>query len=104
MTDYRELLTRARNALQAITDPRAWKLIEEIDAALTEPDDGWMPIETVPKDGRDVLIGAWYNNGVWSAELAQWRHYANGWRWSYPVGQSGQPTHWQPLPNPPVRP
>jgi uncharacterized protein DUF551 len=65
---------------------------------------GWLPIETAPLDGRDVLIGAWYDSGVWGTELAQFRNYGNGMRWSFPVGQTGKPSHWQPLPKPPVQP
>lgn len=51
----------------------------------------WQPIETAPKDGTDLLL--------WEPSLGQSviAHSVNGeWPWFY------KPTHWMPLPDPPV--
>lgn len=71
---------------------------------------GWQPIDTVPKDGRDLLLyGYWYNylsrvadnvkskTGVKGFELGFWDTVTHFWRTSkeYPCFE---PTHWQPLP------
>jgi hypothetical protein len=57
----------------------------------------WMPIETAPRDGREVLI---YSGAVDVAlfEYGQW--------WSSGCDEYGNdrrvyPTHWMPLPPPP---
>lgn len=63
----------------------------------------WQPIETAPRDGTRVILGA---NGVsWygyyldnSKSRAPW----SGWRVPSMEPDPGcQPTHWQPLPDPP---
>lgn len=66
---------------------------------------GWQPIETAPKDGRNVLLYAdgvreyaRYVVGHWGKALltpAQWFDYAG----TKPLGLT--PTHWRPLPTPP---
>ena len=71
----------------------------EAIAAWNRRSDGWRPIESAPKDGTQVLlvddaptpeavIGYWDEN-------TDWRHVPGEWPLS--------PTHWQPLPAPPVR-
>lgn len=63
----------------------------------------WLPIETAPKDGTQVLLyhrrygtirGAWRNTGD---------EYGECWAGTYmmPGLTEIQPTHWQPLPQPP---
>lgn len=82
--------------------------------------DGWMPIETAPKDGTQVLLftdtraapasEAWYYMGIepFSAvQIGYWedtvdaplRQEGAGWRKQL----VGEPTHWMPLPAPPER-
>jgi hypothetical protein len=63
----------------------------------------WQPINTAPKDGTPVLGG----NHAWVCEV----HYAEGYGWyeknNYPTDSWGGetfPTHWMPLPQPPVTP
>lgn len=62
----------------------------------------WQPIETAPKDGTHVLgyfkTGTTYRETWWSEKQAA--DHGMGWLFS----QNGltQPTHWRPLPAPPV--
>jgi hypothetical protein len=63
----------------------------------------WQPIETAPKDGRDVLlgwisakhvlIGRWGNHGG--------RYSTDGWRDREGFALSDGPDVWMPLPEPP---
>lgn len=67
---------------------------------MSAPDaNGWMPIETAPKDGADVL--------GWSRTFRcpQTVSFDRKWgAWSSIPGRYGcNPTHWQPLPKPPVQ-
>lgn len=58
----------------------------------------WHPIETAPKDGRDVLLFTPSPfNGI---TIGSWGKWIGGWG-----DQDGDmypdPTHWMPLPEPP---
>ncbi len=61
----------------------------------------WQPIETAPKDGNDVLVfgGGDYTVAHWNGE--EWRDYGDI-GWAGMCGDDNQPTHWMPLPEPPV--
>jgi hypothetical protein len=68
---------------------------------MTPDANGWMPIETAPAGALiDVLISGKYPNGVpyvvVSFRVRDNGHWG-GWR-------KDPPTHWQPLPDPPVQP
>lgn len=61
--------------------------------------EAWLPIETAPKDGTEVLLG--HGNSVW---IDQWIEFEDGaacWmmcdQWSEPE----VPSHWQHMPDPP---
>lgn len=61
----------------------------------------WMPIETAPKDGTDVVLVKVGNKpwiGRFYTHLQE--RYGMGWRNSH--GNLFNPTHWMPLPEPPV--
>ena len=92
----------------------------------------WQPIETAPRDGTAVLVwvpgaregaeGAWgrhgkntpsvavakYDDYKWRPEEERWTgdivEFESGWEstGSYNVTVALKPTHWMPLPEPPV--
>lgn len=81
---------------------------------MSAPDaNGWMPIETAPKNGRWILGWGKRQNVADTIRV---------WRWDADAGEmetdvfglwvdaadmndyDDQPTHWQPLPKPPVTP
>ncbi len=62
------------------------------DTIATPPSNGWEPIETAPKDGKDILLANRF--GAWSSAWA-----GDDWRSYY---YSEPPTHWMHLPAPPV--
>lgn len=75
----------------------------EPDCVLTAPSkagepQGWMPIETAPKDGMDRDILAWSRWGGYLLAATE-----NGKTFYSNDKQIAQPTHWQPLPSPPVQ-
>lgn len=75
-------------------------------------ENGWLPIETAPKDGAAVLLfgrvsdhpeglvsfnGDSRITGYWDAMDQAWCASASTW-----VGPFINASHWQPLPNPPA--
>lgn len=67
----------------------------------------WQPIETAPKNGKEVLVCRKFDSGSASYAVAsfngdEWRDMGDiGWAGMY--GDDGnQPTHWMPLPEPPA--
>ena len=69
----------------------------------------WQSIETAPKDGALIVLGA--RNGVWLGKYVP--VYQSGYRpenpWSsmllnhdYMAERYTRPTHWMPLPPPPT--
>lgn len=72
---------------------------------------GWMPIETAPRDGRGILVVdvnapapeagcAWYLFGKWSAVDPDGEAVFEPELYHAMVWET--PTHWQPLPAPPA--
>ena len=63
----------------------------------------WQPIETIPSDGRTVLL--WFASEFPAPEIDRggWSPVLGRVWWS---GDDiiSQPTHWMPLPAPPVTP
>ena len=74
---------------------------------------GWQLIETAPKDGK-FFLGA-KNLGVgygWVRYICRWSKFkksfesqfsiAEGGIW-YPLDEKNTPSHWMPLPEPPIK-
>jgi hypothetical protein len=66
---------------------------------MSKPDaNGWLPIESAPKGRADILL--WGKHGVILGHWLEANHFGLGepadW---FPTTH---PTHWQPLPKPPV--
>ena len=102
--------------------PGADNLMGNVDiarAALDGPEvapNGWQPIETAPRDGRELLLFSPYDEpneyvGFWGwTELPQGHpDYWAGWSYvdelliNHCIDEPA-PTHWMPLPEPPGSP
>lgn len=74
---------------------------------MNEPDEnGWFDISTAPRDeGVSVLLG-WDLEGNWPVCIGFWSgdyHGAHAWCDDATENDfTPQPTHWQPLPKPPL--
>lgn len=92
-------------------------LLREAAAALARPADGWLPIESAPKDGTLYLCwvdairygesddGSQYQADVSEVDFGQWRDFETGGAHMNMMGDIGdgqQITHWMPLPTPPA--
>ena len=73
-------------------------LLPRITAALADDSNGWMPIETAPKNHLPILVYGPYGR------LVAFRDVTWAW-WPVPASEKLDytPTHWQPLPNLPER-
>ena len=65
----------------------------------------WMPIETAPKDGSEILC---YQKDGWGVYAAVWNSRLSAWYTGFEPAIIGagftyeiSPTHWMPLPPPP---
>lgn len=63
---------------------------------------GWQPIETAPKDGRMFIIGRDASSGHAYAGIGIWRDEKLRDPTDFPARMWNRPTHWQPLPAPPL--
>lgn len=67
---------------------------------------GWLPIETAPKDGTEVLLFC-PDDQPQIVSCKYWLGYSPGWMFTDDtlanIAEEGpeNPTHWQPLPEPP---
>jgi len=75
--------------------------------ALSSPDhadagkvegDGWLPIESAPKDGAPVLA---YQAGRYFKCWLECDRYEGGYFWQDEEDSEPSPTHWRPLPSAP---
>ena len=76
-----------------------WQAARSAPAAPVElpQGDGWMPIESAPKDGSEILLVSRKGriaNGCWMTANDK----VGAWMWPYVLQE---PTHWMPLPQPP---
>lgn len=69
----------------------------------------WQPIESAPKDGTrvwlwvsDTFVGGWWNDNRYAAKPRPYwsndKENVRGTTWA----RNNQPTHWMPLPTPPI--
>lgn len=63
---------------------------------------GWMPIETAPRDGTEIDL----HDGQYRVTDCRWYQY--GWAARGDRGWEAlegilEPTHWRPLPPPPIK-
>ncbi|WP_217597152.1 DUF551 domain-containing protein [Cohnella sp. GbtcB17] len=103
--DYVMRLAREIEALR-LTNSRLQRDAVMFMEALSQTDiqpSGWMPIESAPKDGSDILV--LNNDGhVYEAayEREEWRFaFADQHGCGCCGGDAEYPTHWIPLPQPP---
>ena len=68
-----------------------------------EQNNGWLPIASAPKDADVILLyldGSGVQPGYWDEDRGRWlaceTHGLTGGGWH------ADPTHWMPLPDPPV--
>jgi hypothetical protein len=81
--------------------------LEQLRAERASLTPAWQPIETAPKD-QSFLLGAWLDPAgiYWSRAVIRWfnRDVGDEGYWAtYPGYANNNPTHWQPLPTPPVK-
>jgi hypothetical protein len=57
----------------------------------------WQPIETAPKDGKEYLF---YTDEIGQCVM-YWDDFQQAWGTGFD-GEKPTPTHWQPLPKPPI--
>jgi hypothetical protein len=73
----------------------------------------WQPIETAPKDGSEIIVHTVheadeYMDRFIAVQIAFWDrgHDSSDPMWARPAAwvlqKIGDPTHWMPLPEPPV--
>ncbi len=95
MISFREQLLRSFVIEHSDRWQRMIELIEKMP--------GWQPISTAPKDGTPILafMPAYYQ-GKGGQHVVIWMDYSDrpGW-YSHIVGVH-EPTHWMPLPMPPI--
>jgi hypothetical protein len=77
-------------------------ILAALEAVTAESGMEWQPIESAPKDGTEVLLGAerWVYQGRYLPDSQEWFAINNDpndyW------GGELLPTHWRPLPAPPA--
>lgn len=80
-------------------------ILEALEALERLSSDGWMPIESAPKDGTRIMGASWNENCGWRQFVLFWsdRFLPDGvepfWQFG---GCKEHPTHWRPLPEPPA--
>lgn len=74
-------------------------------AALAAAPGRWLPIESAPRDGTEVLLALWDGNNPRNGRVLSVGHWHEGmWHNDCPRDKTTElypPTHWQPLPAPP---
>jgi hypothetical protein len=62
----------------------------------------WQDISTAPKDGTDIIVAVYEEDGrYWGQDIVAW-NAAIGWDSAGYDWQPNMITHWMPLPPPPT--
>src|SRR5687767_272462 len=80
------------------------RVCEAVDQLVVDARPKWQPIETAPKDGKEILIG-WFGYFEPSMHVAFWHGRLSCWcqtHQAFTTDKNWQPTHWMPLPEPPI--
>jgi hypothetical protein len=77
----------------------AWVVNAVLEASQAAAQQGWQPIETAPRNSKDVLV--FTETGL--VRLAFFDTARGGIWSSWPGRNEYKPTHWQPLPSPPTK-
>lgn len=68
--------------------------------------DAWLDISSAPKNGNILVVGRWWSDGqgfMNEPHIGRWNPGRERWEFTSGAGPCGiRPTHWQPLPNPPI--
>ena len=101
---------RLSDAIEVVLDNLAFSVKADIIKALSALPavGGWLPIESAPKDGDVIRVGVMTDFG-WVQGSGRWVDASGGF-WlcrgdmRYVADGLGlaNPTHWQPLPAPPI--
>ena len=63
----------------------------------------WQPIETAPKDGTSILVYGPDIRQPFYMDVCAWPpNWEGKWPVAYMAYAAGEPTHWMPLPQPPL--
>jgi len=98
----------SKHGANSVSDLHYIEAIPATPASSGEADDArWLPIETAPKDGTRLIlfaydlvtIGHWEDRAGHPGGGPDYRHVWVDEDNGYPMDE---PTHWQPLPKPPV--
>lgn len=112
MTEHEKRIREAVASGENFSDNDLRALLADLDearAALSAAKaGGWLPIETAPKDGTEVLLlfsKAEYILGKPHGRVraACWAGSGSSANWSIPYFKDDAPTAWQPLPAPPAQ-
>ena len=93
------LAVRTEMRIMARSTLASQERIKELEAKL---DAKWISVETKPLDNGEVILGnpGWVDSGYYSGDGLWWLTRTD----SYDERIQVWPTHWQPLPDPPVQP
>lgn len=90
--------------LEEARDNKRYLTVDDLNeaiAALTVSGerDGWRPIESAPKNGTAMLLGAHVKDDDAMVCLGWWSVDHDGWYWGNHRVLMRQPTMWHPLPD-----
>lgn len=65
---------------------------------------GWQPIDTAPKGKTQIIVARIVDGRVWWCRDCKWSDKWQNWNDNVEPAGLDNPTHWMPLPAPPVDP